>query len=109
MLAVRESRGLACICRGHMVHSPALQVESVSCPQVFALTDWKAGFHLFGYSDKQQWSADGSMLLGMRTMLSPRDLAIDSRAEIGMIPFSTGIRTQLQVIPCSLKSRVNAS
>ena len=60
---------------------------------MFALTDWKAGFHLFGYSDKQQWSADGSMLLGLRTMLSPRDLAIDSRAEIGMIPFSTGART----------------
>ena len=36
------------------------------------------------------------MLLGMRTMLSPRDLAIDSRAEIGMIPFSTGVQTSLQ-------------
>ncbi len=60
--------------------------------QVFALTDWKAGFHLFGYSDKQQWSPDGSMMLGMRTMLSPRDLAIDSRAEIGIVPFSQGER-----------------
>ncbi len=78
--------------------------------QVFALTDWKAGFHLFGYSDKQQWSVDGSMLLGMRTMLSPRDLAIDSRAEIGMIPFSTGVRISSPVKRDSrFKSSVSGS
>lgn len=70
---------------------------------MFALTDWKAGFHLFGHSDRQQWSADGSMLLGLRTMLSPRDLAIDSRAEIGMIPFTEGATSRSESLTeCSL-------
>ena len=58
--------------------------------QIFALTDWRAGFHLFGTSDKQPWSADGSQMLGMRTHLTPRDLKPDDSAQIGVIPFAKG-------------------
>lgn len=55
-----------------------------------ALTDWRAGFHLFGYSDKTPWSADGSLMLGLRTALSPRDLGPGDSAQIGLIPFAKG-------------------
>jgi len=57
-----------------------------------ALTDWRAGFHLFGYNDKTPWSADGRLMLGLRTALSPRDLGPGDSAQIGLIPFAKGAR-----------------
>ena len=58
--------------------------------QTAAVTDWRAGFHLFGYNDKTPWSADSSCMLGLRTALSPRDLQPGDSAQIGLIPFSKG-------------------
>lgn len=58
--------------------------------QIFALTDWREGFHLFGGSDKQPWSADGSLLLGMRTDITPRDLKPTDAIQLGVIPFAKG-------------------
>lgn len=60
--------------------------------QTAAVTDWRAGFHLFGYNDKTPWSADSSRMLGLRTALSPRDLQPGDSAQIGLIPFSKGER-----------------
>ena len=60
--------------------------------QTAAVTDWRAGFHLFGYNDKTPWSADSSRMLGLRTALSPRDLQPGDSAQIGLIPFSKGGR-----------------
>lgn len=60
--------------------------------QTAALTDWRAGFHLFGYNDKTPWSADGRLMLGLRTALSPRDLGPGDSAQIGLIPFAKGAR-----------------
>lgn len=60
------------------------------CVQTAAVTDWRAGFHLFGYNDKTPWSADSSRMLGLRTALSPRDLGPGDSAQIGLIPFSKG-------------------
>ena len=54
------------------------------------LTDWREGFHLFGGSDKQPWSADGSLLLGMRTALTPRNLKSEDSIQLGVIPFAKG-------------------
>ena len=58
--------------------------------QTAALTDWRAGFHLFGYNDKTPWSPDGTLMLGLRTALAPRDLRPGDAAQVGLIPFAKG-------------------
>lgn len=68
--------------------------------QTAALTDWRAGFHLFGYNDKTPWSADGRLMLGLRTALSPRDLGPGDSAQIGLIPFAKGARLHA-FLPCA--------
>jgi hypothetical protein len=93
-----------------VVMAPLSQANRMAwcCVQTAAVTDWRAGFHLFGYNDKTPWNADSSRMLGLRTALSPRDLGPGDSAQIGLIPFSKGgLLVIMQVAICVIRNDGN--
>jgi len=66
---------MACLCIHH---------------QVYAMTNWRHGFHFFGRNDIEAWSADGSRLLRCRASQLPHDMAPGDSLLVGYIPFSEG-------------------
>ena len=60
------------------------------CVQLYAMTDWRHGFHFFGRNDIEAWSSDGSRLLRCRSQQLPHDMDAADTLAIGYIPFSEG-------------------
>jgi hypothetical protein len=58
--------------------------------QLYAMTDWRHGFHFFGRNDIEAWSSDGSRLLRCRSQQLPHDMGAADTLAIGYIPFSEG-------------------
>ena len=58
--------------------------------QVYAMTNWRRGFHFFGRNDIEAWSADGTRLLRCRTPQLPHDMAPSDVLHIGYVPYSEG-------------------
>lgn len=58
--------------------------------QLYAMTDWRHGFHFFGRNDIEAWSSDGSRLLRCRSQQLPHDMDAADTLAIGYIPFSEG-------------------
>lgn len=59
--------------------------------QLYAMTDWRHGFHFFGRNDIEAWSSDGSRLLRCRTQQLPHDMDPADSLAVGHIPFSEGV------------------
>lgn len=60
------------------------------CVQLYAMTDWRHGFHFFGRNDIEAWSSDGSRLLRCRSQQLPHDMDAADTLAIGYIPFLEG-------------------
>ena len=58
--------------------------------QVYAMSDWRRGYHFSAANDVRAWSADGSRLLSLRSSQLPHDVEPGDSVEIGYIPFNTG-------------------
>ena len=59
--------------------------------QVYAMSNWRRGYHFSGAADVSAWSADGSRLLNLRTSQLPHTVLPEDSVDIGFIPFSAGV------------------
>ena len=74
----------------HMAMMLKPSTSEYDCVQLYAMTDWRHGFHFFGRNDVEAWSSDGSRLLRCRSQQLPHDMDAADTLAIGYIPFSEG-------------------
>jgi hypothetical protein len=65
--------------------------------QLYAMTDWRHGFHFFGRNDVEAWSADGSRLLRCRSQQLPHNMDAADTLAVGYIPVSEGVHCTVRV------------
>ena len=64
---------------------------------MYALSNWRHGFHFSAANDVSAWSADGSRLLNLRATQLPHNVMPADSVQIGYIPFAAGASTSMAV------------